>query len=170
MDTRKALEFLPYNVFMSTTEDALGNEFDIREDYKDMERLTQEGAKNIVGIQGQLWSETIKGSDMLEYYYTPKILGLAQRAWAQPPVWASIEDETVRNQEMDNAWNHFANVIGQKELHRMNFVFGGYNFRMAPPGVVVRGGQAVANATYPGMTIRYEVDGKERRGDKCSAF
>ena len=55
----------------------MGHEFDPDKDFAELERLTPEGRKNIVGIQGQLWSETIKGPEMLEYYSLPKMLGLA---------------------------------------------------------------------------------------------
>lgn len=161
LNTRKALEFLPYNVFQSTTENALGNPFNIEEDYKNMERLTQEGAKNIVGIQGQLWSETIKDADMLEYYYLPKMFGLVQRAWASLPTWATIQDDSLRTTEMDKSWNNFANILSQKELPRLNHIFGGFNYRIPPPGVIVRNGKVEANSAYPGMTIRYERNGKE---------
>lgn len=48
------------------------------------ERLTSEGKKHILGIQGELWSETIKGEQMMQYYIFPKIVGLAERAWDAP--------------------------------------------------------------------------------------
>ncbi|MCR9289694.1 MAG: carbohydate-binding domain-containing protein [Bacteroidetes bacterium] len=161
VNTRKALEFLPYDVFQSTKEDAKGKPFNVKEDYKDMERLTAEGAKNLLGIQGQLWGETIKGSDMLEYYYFPKMFGLVQRAWASAPEWATIQEDSLRMEAMDKSWNSFANILGQKELVRLDHLFGGYDYRIPPPGVMIRNGKAEANTSFPGMTIRFERNGKE---------
>ncbi len=42
-----------------------------------------EKPENILGVQGELWSETIKGEGQLQYYALPKIITLAQRAWAK---------------------------------------------------------------------------------------
>ena len=161
VNTRKAVEFLPMNVFHSTSEDALGKPFNIAEDYKNMERLTPEGAKNIIGIQGQLWSETIKNWEMLEYYYMPKLMGLAQRAWSNAPMWLKIENDSIQAIEKNKSWNTFANIMGQKELHRLDNMFGGYNYRIPAPGVIIRDGKAIANCAIPGFTIRYERGGKE---------
>jgi hexosaminidase len=74
VNTRDAFEFVPYDVFKSikTTVDG---ELYTDDDFTGKEVLTAEGRSNIMGIQAQLWSETLKGQDMLEYYYLPKMLG-----------------------------------------------------------------------------------------------
>lgn len=161
VDTKKAWEFLPFDVFQSTKEDALGKPFDPKKDFAGMDGLTKEGKKNIVGIQGQLWSETIKGSDMLEYYYFPKMIGLAERAWSKLPEWSTIEDEVEREEAEMESWNLFANTIGQKELPRLDYISGGYNYRIPPPGVKIENGKVLANSAFPGLTIRYETEGLE---------
>ena len=50
--------------------------------FEGMEPLMLDARKHIKGLEGPIWSETIKGNEMLEYYYLPKMLGLAQRAWS----------------------------------------------------------------------------------------
>jgi len=37
-----------------------------------MEFLKPENRKNIIGLQAQLWTETVKGQEMMEYYTVPK--------------------------------------------------------------------------------------------------
>ena len=37
----------------------------------------------------------------------------------------------------------------------------GYNFRLGQPGLKVENGMLLANALYPGVTIRYTLDGSE---------
>ncbi|RMG79030.1 MAG: beta-N-acetylhexosaminidase [Bacteroidetes bacterium] len=160
VNTRKALEFLPFDVLKSTTTDALGRPFNPAEDFKDMERLSPEGQKNILGIQGQLWSETIKTPEMLEYYYLPKMFGLAQRAWSEAPTWADIEDKARFQAEKDKSWNTFAHLLGKKELRRLDHIFGGFNYRIPPPGVKISNGKVYANAGFPGQVVRFE------RGEK----
>jgi hexosaminidase len=139
----------------------MGHVFDPDKDFAGLERLTPEGRRNIVGLQGQLWSETIKGPDMLEYYTIPKMLGLAQRAWQGSPPWAVIDDTSERDAALDKAWNVFANTVAQREFPRLDHIFGGFNYRIAPPGAIISDGKLEANTSFPGMTIRYTIDGSE---------
>lgn len=160
VNTRKAFEFAPSNVFYSTTENAMGKPFDIAVDYKDMERLKHENQKNILGIQAQLWSETIKGQDKLEYYLLPKMLGLAERAWAAQADWETLENDSLRAARLEEDWNVFANTLGQKELYRLQHIFGGFNFRMPPVGhVALEDSVLQVNTAFPGLKVRYTVDG-----------
>lgn len=162
IDTRKAYEFSPYDVFHSTTHDPMGNRFDFEEDYKDMERLLPENQKNIIGIQAQLWSETIKGQEMLEYYLFPKMIGLAERAWAGQPEWVRILDDSLHTAALDSMWNVFANTLGQRELPRLESIFGGFNYRIPPAGFVIGEDSLLrANVAFPGLQIRYTLDGSE---------
>lgn len=161
VDTRKAFEFTPSDVFKSTKADNLGNPFDISSFYKEMENLTEAGQKNILGIQGQLWSETIKGQDMLERAALPKLLGLAERAWAPQPVWAAISNQSPREAALEVAWNQFANKVGQFALPRLDGLAGGYHYRIPTPGARLKDGQLEANVAYPGLEIRYTTDGSE---------
>jgi hexosaminidase len=160
-DTKKAFSFIPYDLYKSIKVNTMGHEFDPVKDFENLERLSTEGYKNIVGLQGQLWSETIKGPDMLEYYSLPKMLGLAERAWQGTPSWASIEEVSKRDAALDQAWNVFANTIAQREFPRLDHIFGGYNYRIAPPGAAVIDGKLEANISFPGFVIRYTTDGSE---------
>ena len=126
-----------------------------------MERLTEEGAKNILGIQAQLWSETLKGSSMLEYYLLPKLLGFAESAWSKERQWESIDDKKLRAEKTQKEWNQMANSIGKVEMNRLNSLFGGFNYRIPPPGAKIQNGFLFANSAYPGLEIRYTTDGTE---------
>lgn len=129
-DARKTYEFTPMDIFKSAYEDRMGNKLDDTL-WTNKTRLTKEGAKNILGIQGQLWSETVRTPQDLEYYLFPKLIGLAERAWAEQPAWATIENKEERLLQLDNAWIIFANQLGQIELQRANKLFGGVNYRVA---------------------------------------
>ena len=50
--------------------------------------LTPEGKPYILGVQGQLWSETLRNFDHVTYYLFPKALGLFERGWNASPAWA----------------------------------------------------------------------------------
>ncbi|KPK82843.1 MAG: hypothetical protein AMS27_13850 [Bacteroides sp. SM23_62_1] len=161
VDTRKAFEFIPFDFFRSSFINTRGQPFNPEVDFKDMERLKPEAKENILGLQGQLWSETIRGQEMAEYLYLPKMIGLAERAWVGQTEWASIPDVEERIKAIDKDWNIFANTIGQRELPRLDYIFGGFRYRIPPPGAVIQDGQLYANITFPGLEIRYTTDESE---------
>jgi hexosaminidase len=129
--------------------------------YKGMEKLKPEARKNIQGLQAELWSETLKNPGMLEYDLLPKLLGFAERAWSPAPAYETIENTATRIQAVDKAWNVFANKAGQFEFPRLDHMFGGFNYRIAPPGAMIEDGKLLANTDFPGFIIRYTTDGSE---------
>ncbi|HLF32711.1 MAG TPA: family 20 glycosylhydrolase, partial [Cyclobacteriaceae bacterium] len=87
VNTKNAFRFAPYDIYQAVLEDPSGEKL-TAEDFAKYEKLNPAAKKNIVGLQAQLWSETIKGQDMLEYDYLPKMLGLAWNAWNGTPAWS----------------------------------------------------------------------------------
>jgi len=161
VNTRSAFVFTPYDVFKSTLEDKWGNPYDPASDFRGMEELNQEARQRILGLQAELWSETVKGGTMAEYYYLPKMIGFAERAWVGQAAWGEIIDQEPRVKAMNQDWNRFANLVGQRELPRLDYLFGGYNYRLPPPGAVIKDGKLFANIDFPGLTLRYTTDGSE---------
>lgn len=160
VDTKKAWSFVPLNVYSEQIIDRWGNELsDSLQVGK--ERLTEKGKENIMGIQGQLWAETVKGGDMMEYYLFPKMLGLVERAWAKDPQWDATNDKAEKMGKIQSDWNTFSSKLGYFEFSRLAHVNGGYNYRIAPAGAVVKDGKLHVNVAYPGFTIRYTTDGSE---------
>lgn len=150
VDTRSAFVFTPYDIYHYTLNDGQGNPVNPGEAFRGMERLNPEAYGNILGLQGELWSETIKGGEMLEYYYLPKMLGLAERAWSGRPSWASVGDLEQRIKAIRASWNEFATVVGRKELPRLDYIFGGYAYRLPPPGALIPGGETSCEYRIPG--------------------
>ena len=163
VDTKDAFSFVPYDMFQSIHVNAMGEPYQ-PSDFDSKVRLSENGKDNILGIQAQLWSETVKGRDMVEYYILPKLFGLAERAWCGTPAWSEL-DKASRQAAFDKAWNDFANRIGQFELPRLDYYNNGYNYRLPPPGAVIRDGQLIANSTFPGLEIHYTLDGSDPDAD-----
>ncbi len=159
-DVDKGYYFIPYDYFKSAREDRLGNPLD-RSIFNGKERLTDYGKENIVGIQGLLWSETVLGPQRMEYMMLPKLIGLAERAWASDPVWATTTDESTAQQLYAQAWNTFVNQLGKRELPRLGSYAGGFAYRIPTVGAVVENGAVRANSQLPGFTIRYTTDGSQ---------
>ncbi len=129
--------------------------------FTDHVRLTEEGKKNILGIQGHLWSETVTSNDKIQYYLFPKSLSLSERAWNAYPDWATIPNKEERWNEMQKDWGQFANTIGQHHMPIMDHIWGGINYRIPLPGISIIEGMVRANVRYPGLTLRYTTDGSE---------
>lgn len=149
VDVDKPFSFTPHDYLPNRNENTLGSQ------------ITDYGNQNIIGIQGMLWTENIRGSEQMEYHLLPKLLGLAERAWAADPRWATELNSEKRKALYYEAWSAFANVLGKRELPRLDYYHGGYKYRIPSPGAVVRNNRVEANIQLPGFIIRYTTDGKE---------
>jgi hexosaminidase len=58
-------------------------------------------------------------------------------------------------------WSVFVNVLGKKEMPRLDYYSGGFGYRIPPVGAIVENGKVNANIQQPGFTIRYTTDGSE---------
>ncbi|MDH5598474.1 MAG: family 20 glycosylhydrolase, partial [Cyclobacteriaceae bacterium] len=159
--TREGFELEPLALFKTARRNRYGHALDEKQLQEGKESLKPGAENHILGIQGQLWSETLKGAKRLEYYMVPKIFGLSQRAWSAEPNWGSIEDSEARFSAMDADWNRFANSIARSEFPKLDFLFDGINYRLPKPGAVIKDGKLHANIAFPGLEIRYTVDGSE---------
>ena len=160
VDTEAAWRLPPLDLYLAATHDLMGNPLS-PDDYRNAVRLTAEGIGNVLGIQGELWSENQKTDAIMEYMALPKMIGLAERAWAQPSNWTTEQDPDKRDVLQAAEWARFANAVGQHELPRLDDLQGGYAYRIPPPGAIIEDGQLKANVAFPGMKIRYTLDGTE---------
>ena len=164
---RAPFEFIPLDFFKNAMRTNMGQPIDGKT-FSSRTRLTPHGAKHIRGIQGQLWGENLRNAHSLEYMGFPRIIALAERAWASSPEWAQIEDPTARNRQLHRDWNQFANRLGQRELPRLDYLHGGVEYRLPPPGAIVRDGRIRANTAFPGLDIRYTTG--ETEPDETAAL
>ena len=159
-DTKEPFSFIPFNLYENAVTDSYGNP--IPEGHFDgEEQLTEEGRANILGLQGQLWTETVNREGRMDYMIFPRLLGLAERAWAGNPDWSDHVNREQLWSARDEAWNNFANRLGQYEFTRLDKNHPGINYRIPPPGAVIDGDMLHANSDFPGLTIRYTTDGSD---------
>lgn len=161
INTRDAWQYAPYNIYLTTLRTRRGHPIDIETEFRDMERLQPEAKENIMGLQAQVWSESVRGPDMIEYYLLPRLAGFAESAWSAERSFETIEDRSEREADMQFNWNIFANTLAQKELPRLSVIHGGFNYRIPKPGAVIENNILKANIKYPGLDIRYTTDGSE---------
>jgi hexosaminidase len=160
VDLRKPFDFIPLDYYRNARLDRRGNPLDPAV-FAGKDRLTDYGRAHILGVQGNLWSETIGGDGLLEYMLVPKLLGVAERGWAPDPDWATEGDPAKAESLYRDAWSRFVNVIGQRELPRLDREVPGLNYRIPVPGLKVEGGIVRCTLELPGFTLRYTTDGSE---------
>src|SRR6266704_2162842 len=153
VDLRKPFDFIPFDYYRNVRVDPSV--------FVGKDRLTDYGRAHIVGIQGNLWSETLGGEGRLEYMMLPKLFGLAERAWAPDPDWARERDPAKSESLYREAWSRFVNVLGQRELPRLDREVAGVNYRIPTPGLRAQGGVVSCSLELPGFTLRYATDGSE---------
>ncbi|XP_061180766.1 beta-hexosaminidase-like [Saccostrea echinata] len=112
--------------------------------------------QNIKGIQADLWTETIRNVDQMEYMLFPRLLALAERAWHKAP-WENIKDLTRRNLKQQTDWEVFANKVGHKELRRLEEKR--VKYRLDLPGGRFSNSILEVNTIFPGTPTEYSLDG-----------
>ena len=119
-------------------------------------KIKLEKPDNIIGVQAQLWGETLRSFDQVQYLMLPKVLGVSERAWTAMPEWSKdLTDQAKYNED-----RHQYNLkIGTRELPLLHGM--GYNFRVGPPGIKVEDGKLYINTQYPDELVTYTLDGSE---------
>ena len=159
-DIDKPFSFIPYDYFKNSKVDKNGLPIN-RNIFIGKQRLTDYGKSNILGLQSAVWGENIKSTARLEYMMLPRLLGFAERAWSKDPDWATEPDVAKSDSLYEIAWVNFVNVLGKRELPRLSYYDGGYNYRVPKPGVALLDGKYAANMQFPGLTIRYTTGGTD---------
>ncbi len=160
IDLRKPFDFIPFDYYRNTRVDRQGNPLDPAV-FAGKDRLTDYGRAHIVGIQADLWSETLGGEGRVEYMLVPRLFALAERAWAADPDWARERDPGKSDSLYREAWSRFVSIVGQRELPRLDREVPGLNYRIPTPGLKAQGGMVYTSVELPGFTLRYTTDGSE---------
>ncbi len=115
---------------------------------------TLERRENIIGVQAQMWGETLRNFDQVQRLSLPKVMGVVERGWNSTPIWAGKDEAAYEQARAD-----YNLKIGTRELPVL--LRRGYVFHLGQPGVKVEGGLLLANAQYPGEDVHYTFDGSE---------
>ena len=113
IDERRSFSFLPYDLYKSVRWDDKGRPTDLTAASDGKPALTPEGKPFILGVQGQLWSETLRNFDHVTYYLFPKAVGLFERGWNASPAWAETTDPDDPAFVQD--FDQFFSIVAQYE-------------------------------------------------------
>lgn len=123
--------------------------------------LSETGLRNVAGIQATLFSETMRGRERLEYLLLPRLLALAERAWVANPGWATEADAAAAARLHRRDWSRFIGQIGHQVLPMLLHAMPDLNLRIPPPGLRKVDGAVLVNTAWPGLLVRYTLDGSE---------
>jgi hexosaminidase len=124
------------------------------------EALTKAGREHIRGLEGTLFSETVHAPERLDYMLMPRLLALAERAWAADPPWTTQPDRAHASPLRAQAWSAFVSQLGLQVLPRLDAEHA-VLYRIPPPGLKRLSGRVLVNEQFPGFTLRYTIDGGE---------
>ena len=118
VDERRSFSMLPYSVYKSVRWDDDNNIVDIKGAADGKTPLI--GKEHILGVQAQLWTETIRNFDHVTYFIFPKMLGLWERGWNANPVWESsdVSDDPAFVAD----FNHFYSTVVDNEMPWMDSI------------------------------------------------
>jgi hexosaminidase len=174
IDSRNIFNFMPDNlpVHAEFRVDTLGQPFEIDDrPQKDKQgKVTHQPLPKkfkIKGIQGQLWTETVRSNRQASYMIFPRIYSLAERAWHKPD-WAVPYDykgdvynkesnkfSEDKRQQQQKDWQSFSNNLSIKQLPKLEKE--GIFYRLPTVGAVVKEGTLYANVSLPGLPIEYKL-------------
>ena len=122
--------------------------------------LTAVGLQHVRGLEGTLFTETVHEPGRMDYMLMPRLLALAERAWAADPAWAQQTDPARAKALHDAAWSLFVSQLGLQVLPRLDAEHAAL-YRIPPPGLERGAGGVLVNEQIPGFSLRYTVDGGE---------
>ena len=153
---------LPFSIYRSTRCDLQGNPVDL--DRAADGKTPLDSLSNIVGVQAQLFSETLRGPQWAEYYIFPKILGLVERGWNAHPSWETLHGQ-AEQQAFDREVSRFYHQLNRQEYPYL--IQAGVNVRLPHVGLCVIDGLLYANSPLSSAVIRYTTDGSEPHGQSA---
>ncbi len=156
-DAKKVFGYMPDDVYANADKTRSGAVINDLEQLVGRALPKLEKPENILGVQGQVWSETIRTAAQLEEMVYPRLLPIAERAWHKASWEADANGNAVNPQARDQAWQLFARAMTQKELPKLGQA--GVQYYLPPVGAEIKNGSLYANVAYPGLTIELSLDG-----------
>ena len=121
--------------------------------------INKKNEKNFIGIQSQLWSETIINEKIFDALFMPNLAVFSERAWAEKESYTFVKNPKNQSKEIDKNWNLFANTLSQRHFRSMKNLYGGLFFDLGKPGAIISDDSLYVRTKFPGLIVRYTTDG-----------
>jgi len=151
-DIGKVFGFMPDNLYANADKTRNGAPIENLEALVGRAMPALEKPENLRGMQGQVWTETIRTGAQMEQMIYPRLIPLAERAWHKAAWEGDKPDAAARAAD----WAAFAVQLSVKELPKLAALGG--DFYLPPPGGVIDDGKLLANTALPGLAIEFSID------------
>ena len=151
----KVFGFMPDNLYANADTTRNGAAINDLEALVGREMPLLQQPQNILGIQGQLWSETIRTAEQLEQMLYPRMLALAERAWHKA-AWEQNNNPQQAQQQRQQDWYSFASRLNKTEFARL--AANGSSFYLPPPGARRTAAGISVNNAIPGLYTEFSTD------------
>ena len=157
VDYKDAWGTEPENVFINYS---LNKKHGISPQYiAQKEKLQSDKKRNLLGVQSQLWTETVRSASIFDELLLPNLTVFSERAWAARPHWMGIKRPAEQIKAMDLDWNLFANMLGQRSLPMLNSIYGDIAYDLPKPGAIIENNELKVSVPFPGLIVRYTTNG-----------
>ena len=119
-----------------------------------LERITDKGRANFLGIKGGVFAETLVEDANLDYLTFPRFYVLAERAWSARKSYES--ESTYNRNKFDKDYVSFVYRVGAVELPSIS---NSIAFRLPRIGLKLQGNTLLGNAEYGYFNVHYTTDG-----------
>lgn len=145
--TQKVFGYMPDHMYANAETTREGEPIDNLEALVGRPLPPLKKPENILGIQGQVWTETIRTAEQLEPMLYPRLLALAERAWHRADWEGNIPSKEGRMED----YASFTQALVQRELPKLEAA--GVGFYLAPPGAQWEKGRLRINTDLPGLSV-----------------
>ena len=158
VDTYRVFAFLPENLGANAV--LMTNYVSKGQEIADPTPLA--AGHHIAGMQGQLWSETVRSDHIADYMLFPRTLAVSERAWHradwEPDYVAgksySYNDGSIDQTKLLADWQGFqAKLVPQMATMDAS----GLAYRLPVPGARIADGKLEANTPVAGLVIQYKL-------------
>ena len=146
----------PEDIFANVT---LNKKHDLSDEYI-AKKVSLDPVKrnNLIGIQSQLFGETVRNEHILNEMLLPNLLVFAERAWASPSTWICLPADQQKAPMLED-WNMFVNALGQHAIPFLNHQYKDLNIHLSKPGGIIRNDTLFVRSQFPGIRVCYSIDG-----------
>ena len=121
--------------------------------------LDKKMESNFLGIQGQLWTETVRNEEIFDELMYPNLIVLAEKAWSQQDQWTKNLSSQSIDEIMRKEWSYFVNTLGYRTLNHLSLLYDGVSFDLPKPGGIIKNDTLFVNSVFPGMDVRFTRNG-----------
>ena len=157
VDYRDAWGTDPGNVFANYS---LNKKHGITPQYiAQTEKIQTDKKTNLLGVQSQLWTETVRSASIFDELLLPNLPVFSERAWSIRPHWMTLNNSEEQMMAMNLDWNLFANMLGQRSLPMLNSIYGDIAYDLPKPGAIIENDMLKVRVPFPGLKVRYTTNG-----------